>query len=224
MSSNEEIDLLDFIKYAGKKYLLISVVVVFSMIIGGAFCYLNKDKVVLTLDLTPKVYSPFFYTSCNDDIECRNEIFKTLLMSQIDSRFTINENKKNNTLNLKASVSKNETNELENSLLSLNAALNAWYADNVDNVLQELKGARADSKSTETLSRAYLIAAATKRYLDQGDIVIMSESVVAKRYNTGLVLLLSALAGLMFSLLLVMLSYRNRLEVDKCINCQFYIK
>lgn len=60
MSSNEEIDLLDFIKYAGKKYLLISVVVVFSMIIGGAFCYLNKDKVVLTLDLTPKVYSPFF--------------------------------------------------------------------------------------------------------------------------------------------------------------------
>lgn len=121
-------------------------------------------------------------------------------------------------------VSRNEANEIENSLLSLNAALNAWYADDVDNVLQELNARHADNKSTETLSRAYLIAVATKRYLDKGDIVIISEPVVVARYNTTMVLLLSALVGLIFSLLLVMLSYHNRQEENKCINCQFNIK
>lgn len=224
MSSNEEIDLLDFIKYAFNKYLLISFIVFFCIVIGGVFCYINNDKVTLTLDITPKVYSPFFYTSCNDDVECRSEIFKTLLVSRVDSRFSVNENKKSNTLNLKALVSRNEANEIENSLLSLNAALNAWYADDVDNVLQELNARHADNKSTETLSRAYLIAVATKRYLDKGDIVIISEPVVVARYNTTMVLLLSALVGLIFSLLLVMLSYHNRQEENKCINCQFNIK
>ncbi|MBC6556351.1 hypothetical protein GW721_10260 [Citrobacter braakii] len=224
MSSNEEIDLLDFIKYAFNKYLLISFIVFFCIVIGGVFCYINNDKVTLTLDITPKVYSPFFYTSCNDYVECRNEIFKTLLVSRVDSRFSVNENKKSNTLNLKALVSRNEANEIENSLLSLNAALNAWYADDVDNVLQELNARHADNKSTETLSRAYLIAVATKRYLDKGDIVIISEPVVVARYNTTMVLLLSALVGLIFSLLLVMLSYHNRQEENKCINCQFNIK
>ncbi|KYC17106.1 hypothetical protein WM45_18245 [Citrobacter sp. AATXR] len=224
MSSNEEIDLLDFIKYAFNKYLLISFIVFFCIVIGGVFCYINNDKVTLTLDITPKVYSPFFYTSCNDDVECRNEIFKTLLVSRVDSRFSVNENKKSNTLNLKALVSRNEANEIENSLLSLNAALNAWYADDVDNVLQELNVRHADNKSTETLSRAYLITVATKRYLDKGDIVIISEPVVVARYNTTMVLLLSALVGLIFSLLLVMLSYHNRQEENKCINCQFNIK
>ena len=224
MSSNEEIDLLDFIKYAFNKYLLISFIVFFCIVIGGVFCYINNDKVTLTLDITPKVYSPFFYTSFNDDVECRNEIFKTLLVSRVDSRFSVNENKKSNTLNLKALVSRNEANEIENSLLSLNAALNAWYADDVDNVLQELNARHADNKSTETLSRAYLITVATKRYLDKGDIVIISEPVVVARYNTTMVLLLSALVGLIFSLLLVMLSYHNRQEENKCINCQFNIK
>lgn len=145
-------------------------------------------------------------------------------MSRVDSRFSVNENKKSNTLNLKALVSRNEANEIENSLLSLNAALNAWYADDVDNVLQELNARHADNKSTETLSRAYLITVATKRYLDKGDIVIISEPVVVARYNTTMVLLLSALVGLIFSLLLVMLSYHNRQEENKCINCQFNIK
>ena len=65
---------------------------------------------------------------------------------------------------------------------------------------------------------------ATKRYLDKGDIVIISEPVVVARYNTTMVLLLSALVGLIFSLLLVMLSYHNRQEENKCINCQFNIK
>ena len=212
MSSNEEIDLLDFIRYAFNKYLLISFIVFFCIVIGGVFCYINNDKVTLTLDITPKVYSPFFYTSCNDDV------------SRVDSRFSVNENKKSNTLNLKALVSRNEANEIENSLLSLNAALNAWYADDVDNVLQELNARHADNKSTETLSRVYLITVATKRYLDKGDIVIISEPVVVARYNTTMVLLLSALVGLIFSLLLVMLSYHNRQEENKCINCQFNIK
>ena len=63
MSSNEEIDLLDFIKYAFNKYLLISFIVFFCIVIGGVFCYINNDKVTLTLDITPKVYSPFFYAT-----------------------------------------------------------------------------------------------------------------------------------------------------------------
>lgn len=207
MSISEDIDLYDFIKFSYRKYILICAITLLSIVSGGLFCYFNSDKLTVTMDVIPKIYPPFFYTSCNDDNECRDEMFKTLLASKLDSVFVIDKVKKSNLFTVKSTFNKADDQLIKYNLSSLNSELIKWYSDDVNSTIQELDKLQNDKKATETIARMVLIATTTKRYLDSNDIIVFSQPVYSQLYSTRLVLIISVLLGLTFSFLCLMTIY-----------------
>ncbi|EHL2886695.1 hypothetical protein KDH02_004480, partial [Salmonella enterica] len=178
--------------------------------IGGGVNYYNKNKLTATVEITPAIYSPFFYISCNDDVVCRNKTFQTLLSSYVGDGFIIKAVGKSNSIKLKKIFHKGECNKIENNLFSLRSKLKSWYTDDIESFFQESMNLDIENKKTETFSRMYFVATTTKRYLEHDNIIIMSKPKYTSLYDARLIFFLSGLLGLTCSFVYVLYRYINR--------------
>ncbi|EJN4070718.1 hypothetical protein NP681_004501 [Salmonella enterica] len=210
MGNHDNKDLFDFVKYSFRNYIFVLTVTVLTIITGAVFCFIHKEEYKVNIEVRPKIFPPYFYASCLDEVECKNKMFEEWLLSIVGHDFDISTKRANNVFLLTASFN-NALPPRQLFFLSslLRSEIKKWYIYDIEHLMDEFKNLNDCQKSTEILNRILLMIPVIKKFLNKDDIIFISNPVCLPLYNATLVFIASVISGLMISILCLYVKYLN---------------